>query len=190
MAEFAGLPTGPYRSIVVDPPWRYGDKLPGGGRGAAKHYETMTVDEVAQLPVPDLADTDAHLYIWTTNAFMLDALVLTRRWGFSFKTIVTWVKTKKAAVAIPDAMDERDVAMGMGHYFRGATEHVVFATRGRLPAGSHSLKTVFFAPRLEHSRKPDVFYDMAAQMTPGPRLDMFARSSHSGYEAWGNEVQS
>lgn len=188
---FEGLPDRTYKTIAVDPPWAYGDSLPGNGRGAAKHYQTLTPLELTALPVGDLATSSAHLYLWSTNAFMEHAFALVRAWGFEPKTVVTWVKLKKTAGDVSGAgwVDETDAVLGMGHYWRGATEHVIFATRGKLSGRAHDLSTVIFAPRGAHSAKPDVFYERAARMSPGPRLDMFARARRTGWDAWGDEAE-
>lgn len=200
---FENLPTGPYATLVVDPPWNYNDKLGGGNTGfgeskarqktgmypgvrsAANHYGTLTTGEIATLPVADLAAPDAHLYIWTTNAFMEDAYRLMAAWDFTPKTIVTWVKTKKG-VGEPEAPG--DCAFGMGFYYRNMTEHVLFGVRGSLKPLSHSERNVVFAPRLAHSAKPDEFYALARRLSPGPRVDLFARKPREGFEVWGDEA--
>src|SRR3954469_6484723 len=100
-----------FSTIVVDPPWPYGDRLMSGARrkrGAANHYRVMPIAELRALRPQDVAAGDSHLYIWTTNAFMVEAHELMRAWGYAQKTILTWVKP----------------TIGMGHYYRNNTEHV------------------------------------------------------------------
>ena len=189
---FAPIKDGPYRTVVADPPWHYQDKLnKDGTRSAANHYPTLKMDELVelgQLLVPQL-DEQAHLYLWCTNAFVEDAHRLAREWGFRPKTMLTWVKTVKSVEG--DAVVDEDAATGMGHYFRGSTEHVVFATRGKkaLKPGARNIRTVFFAPRQEHSAKPQAFYDLATRMSPASRLELFARDAHKGFVPWGNQVR-
>lgn len=128
------------------------------------------------------AANNSHLYLWTTNAFMVEAHDLARAWGFAPKTIITWVKVKN---------DEKTPSMKTGYYYRGATEHVVFAVRGSLrlqTTEAHS--TAFLYPRLAHSVKPIPFYSMVEKCSPGPYLEMFARQRRRGWMAWGNEVKS
>ncbi len=185
MVDYAPLPAGPFSTIVADPPWAYGDRLPGPGRGAAKHYRVLNLDEIRGLPVEAAAAADAHLYLWTTNAFLESAFEIARAWGFTQKTVLTWIKVKKYAER---PYTEDDMRMGMGHYFRGVTEHVLFCTRGRLPARNRSLVTAFMAPRAEHSEKPDAFYDLVRKLSPGPRLDLFARREREGFTVWGDGV--
>ncbi|MDR7574208.1 MAG: MT-A70 family methyltransferase [Armatimonadota bacterium] len=177
------LPRGRFATIAADVPWPYTDRLPGGGRGAAKHYPLMRMPDILALPVAAIAAADAHLYLWTTNAFVEKAYEVARAWGFEPKTIITWVK------AVEDDRGAVRVQIGMGHYFRGSTEHVLFAVRGRLAVRRRDIPTVYFAPRGRHSEKPDGFYaDVIERASPGPRLEMFARKPRPGWTVWGNEV--
>lgn len=177
-----------YSTVVVDPPWNYNDKLQSGNsgfgeahltRGAANHYATLTPDEIAQFPISELAADDAHLYIWVTNAFMVEAHALMKAWGFEHKTILTWFKTVNAG--------DRP-RIGMGHYYRGATEHVLFGVRGKLPPLVRNAPTWFFAPRGAHSAKPNEFFELVESVSPAPRLDVFARTQRQGWDVFGNEV--
>ena len=172
-----------YRTIVVDPPWNYSDKLSMGGtsgfgsgkrgtRGAAQHYHTPDLSEIAGINIGSWAAEQAHLYVWATNAFMVEAHELCKGWDFEPKTILTWVKPQ----------------IGMGHYFRNNTEHIVFAVRGKQPTLRRDVQTSFMAPRGKHSEKPAAFYDMVESMSPGPYLDVFARKQRFGWDAWGAEV--
>ena len=186
--------TPPYHTIVADPPWPYDGKgQPGtGGRGKAgvramptpsftHHYDSMTMKDLRDLPVGVLAHKDAHLYVWTTNAFMIEAHELARAWGFTPKTILTWGKVKKD--------DPNSASMKTGYYFRGATEHVVFATRGSLPKPKVAIPTLCLWPRIgQHSRKPDEFFGIVEQISPGPYLELFARQNREGWSSWGNQV--
>ena len=196
---FKDLPTKKYTTIVVDTPWAYTDKLGskqavdgnttgmyGGVRSAEAHYGTLTIPEVATLPIPDLAEKNAHLYVWVTNAFMDEAYDLIKGWGFKPKTIVTWVKTRNGIV---EAEKPEDCAFGMGFYYRNMTEHAILAVRGSLKPLSHSIRNVVFAPRGEHSAKPNEAYEVFASVSPGPRLDMFARQPREGFELWGNQAE-
>lgn len=176
-----------YKAIVVDPPWSYTQhwqrkeqwrslsgrmfKRRGLGRGASTQYETMTLEQIAALPVGDWADDDAHIYVWTTNAFLKDAFPLLEGWGFKYKTMLTWAKPQ----------------IGMGLYFRNTTEHVLFGVRGRLKPLRHDVPTHFIAPRRGHSQKPEAFFDLVKSMSPGPYLDVFSRQQRLGWDTWGNE---
>jgi len=186
------LPEGKFRCIVADPPWKYGAKRPFGASrefrpnswnntdiGAMTKYALMSTKDICSLPVVDVADKNAHLYLWTTNAFMREAHDVVEAWGFKQKTILTWCKVK------PDGTP----SMKMGYYFRGATEHCLFAVRGKMRLNVRTLPTAFLWPRIgQHSRKPDAFFDMVETATPGPYLELFARRIRPGWTCWGNEV--
>lgn len=180
--------SGCYSTIVADPPWPYtssdGSAIPQGnpdtpesGPGMTKRYGAMSMDDICDLSVP--ASTNAHLYLWTTNAFMVEAHEVARAWGFKPKTICTWVKTHQG--------DPDRVSMKTGYYFRGATEHFLFCVRGSLPLNNHSLPTAYLWPRLPHSVKPDAFYDLVETASPGPYLELFSRRARFGWDVWGNE---
>lgn len=198
---------GPFKTVVIDPPWKYGDKLPGPGRGAEKHYSTLSQDELlwmSHLVDFKIAD-DAHIYIWTTNSFVQEAYELMAWFDAEHKTNITWVKVKKGQgrseiEPVPDQMnqgtqekhiiEEADVRMGMGHSWRGATEHCLFGVRGRQPALVHNLHNVIIAEQGRHSEKPRAFYEKVEQISPGPYLDIFARGQgRLNWTGWGDEVE-
>jgi N6-adenosine-specific RNA methylase IME4 len=159
-----------YRTIVADPPWRYGNQ--GTRNAAGRQYPTMTIDDMQKIVVP--ADESAHLYLWTTNAFLVEASQLMKWWGFDYKTLLTWVKTQ----------------IGMGNYFRNNTEHVLFGVKGKMPTLRRDCPTAFTAPRGPHSQKPDLFYDLVESMSPGPYIELFARRVRLGWDGWGDEWYS
>lgn len=171
-----------YRAIVADPPWAYSSKPPSGKANrraaASDFYPTMTDAEIAALPVAELADDEAHLYLWVTNTrlFECEPHRIAEAWGFTYKTLLTWNKTGP---------------LGLGRYFRGRTEHVLFCVRGNLQiAPKMRQQNIFSATNGPHSAKPDLFYDLVEQVSPGPYLELFARRRRLGWDAWGNEVES
>lgn len=193
------LPRGPFDVISADIPWPFLDRLPGGGRGAEKHYDLMTINEIKDMGphVQEIAADDSHLYLWVPNAFVRDAWDVAWDWGFKPKCLITWVKSHGVQlnglkIDIEDGYlgDDKkpSLQMGMGWNFRGVTEQVVFATRGRKRLSRKNIPTVFFAPRGEHSSKPSVFYNLVKEWSPGRGLDMFARKNRENWEVWGDEV--
>jgi N6-adenosine-specific RNA methylase IME4 len=201
---YSPLPRGPFTTVVADPPWDYSHKMSAGGtsgyspvhhsrggnRGARNHYSTLRLEQLKLLPVGDLAGDLAHLYLWTTGAFMAEAYELALHWGFEPKGVIPWVKTKRdAADAVAKAGEMRaGVRMGMGVYIRWCSEFVVFAVRGKLPTLRNDALGITFGTRSRHSEKPDEMYDLIRSLSPEPRIDLFARGNRPGFEAWGDEV--
>jgi N6-adenosine-specific RNA methylase IME4 len=167
-----------YRCIVVDPPWplqfviRYARPRQGRHLG----YPTMSIDEIAALPVPRLADErGCHVYLWVVHRFLADGLRLLEHWGARYECALTWVKP--GGVTAPP-----------GSWMRN-TEHVLFGRLGGwLPLERAGLKIGFDARRGRHSAKPDEFYERVTLASPEPRLDMFARQHRDGFDVWGNEA--
>lgn len=169
-----------YKTIYADPPWAE----TGGGkikRGADAHYPLMKTSEIIKLPVQNLYDQNegCHLYLWTTNNFLPDALEVVKAWGFEYVTMITWMKDK----------------IGLGQYFRGLTEHCIFArTKKPLPYklidGKRSQGvTGFCEEKSIHSAKPYKMREMIEKVSYAPRIELFAREQHEGWDVWGNEVK-
>jgi len=168
-----------YQIIYADPPWQYDENW---GNGAViHHYVSMLLNDICALPVSKIADDNCHLYLWVTNPFIREGLEVVDAWGFQYKQLLTWVKTE-ANMAIN---------MGLGYYFRVATEHCIFAVRGKLPRLDKSIKNVFLAPQTKHSKKPEIFRDLIIRHSGDlPRIELFARQKVEGWDCWGNEVES
>jgi len=170
-----------YDIIYSDPPW----KEQGGGkikRGADRHYPLMTTKDIMSLPVPEITADNAHLYLWVTNNFLRDGLDVVDAWGFRYVTMITWVKDR----------------FGLGQYFRGQTEHVLFGVKGMIPykTGKDGKRcqhpTYFEAIRRKHSVKPEKMRKIIEHVSFKPgmeKLEMFARRVIPGWDIWGNEVE-
>lgn len=181
----------PVRVLVADPAWAFEDRLAMSAvkRGAEAQYQgTLTGDEVAALPVRELLDEHALGVVWVPSALLSSGLQVLEAWGFTLKQTWTWVKTRKG-VAEPEAPE--DCAFGMGHIARNAHELALVGTRGKVGelVEDHSVRTVFFAPALPHSRKPECVQDALDRLAPrGPRLELFARRARPGWTCIGNEA--
>ncbi|BDT94160.1 DNA methyltransferase [Nocardia sputorum] len=160
-----------YRTIMADPPWNIDQ---AGGRGAIQHYPLMTVEQIANMPVGDLAEDDAHLWLWVTNGSWRAGYDVMTAWGFTYRSPLTWVKPR----------------LQLGQYLRNMTEHVLFGTRGRAPVNFRAQPTWFIAPVQEHSHKPEEQYAIIERVSGGPYLELFARRRQPGWDAWGNEIDS
>jgi len=160
-----------YRTILADPPW---DVQQTGGFGAKRHYPLMSVRQVCQLDVAALADENAHLWLWVTNATIFAGREVIESWGFTYRSVLTWVKP----------------VYGLGQYLRTASEHLMLGTCGKSPILFRSQPSWLFAPRQEHSHKPEEQYAVIERCSPGPYLELFARRRQPGWHVWGNEVTS
>lgn len=169
------FPTSQFSTIVVDPPWPI-EKIAREVRPnqAALDYPTMSLDEISALPVSPLCFDDCHLYLWTTERFLPSAFGILETWGFRYIFTMVWRK--------PGGYQP----FGLPQY---NCEFVLFGRRGSLNFDdTKNFFTCFEAPRREHSRKPDEFYDLVRRVSPGPRLDMFSRERREGFEQHGKET--
>ena len=169
--EPSPLPEGPFRVIVVDPPWRYDTSVERSGLKGLVDYADMSVEEICALPVAKLAHDDAVLWLWTTNAFMRAAYRCLDAWGFSDKTILTWDKQR----------------LGTGSWLRNVTEHCILAVRGRPVVELGAQPTLISEARREHSRKPEAFYTLVESLCPGSKVELFAREHRPEWTTWGAE---
>lgn len=173
----------PFGTIVADPPWRFTNRT---GKVAPEHrrlsrYDTMSIAEIAALPVREIAAGRSHCYLWTPNALVPDALKVLDAWGFTYKTIFVWHKVRK---------DGGSDGRGVGFYFRNVTETILFGVRGNLRTFQPGRRQVnlLATRKREHSRKPDEMYGIVEACSPGPFLEMFARYPQPGWSAWGEEA--
>lgn len=163
-----------YRTIVADPPWASMHQRSTYHRGKPeRHYNTMPTEDIASMHVKSVAADDAHLWLWGVNRMLGAAYEVVEAWGFTPMSILTWCKP----------------GPGMGYYLRNNTEHAIFATRGKPMVPERALISSWYQwPRGKHSAKPRQFQDLVEQVSPGPYLELFARSSRPGWDAWGNEA--
>lgn len=160
-----------FGTIYADPPWSYGNQ---GTRAATdNHYNTMSIEEIAALPVASLASEQSHIHLWTTNAFLHDSFHLLEHWGFEFKSLLVWDKDR----------------FGIGNYWRLQTEYLLLGTKGGLTFSDHSQPNIVRMTRTQHSAKPEAIRKMIEKVSPGPRLEMFARRVATGWTCWGNEIE-
>lgn len=186
-----------YSTILADPPWTFNSPaalVGNGGRGKTNienilqvnvhsHYPTMSIGQLKSLPIKEIVEANAHLYLWTVNSFMVEAHELAEAWGFKPKTILTWVKVRQD--------DPTKASMKTGYWYRSATEHVVFAVRGKQRLlQSLARPTAYMLPRQPHSVKPDFFYELIEENSPPSYLELFARRPRAGWDRWGNELDN
>ena len=158
-----------YGTILADPPWNIEQK---GIRGAVRHYRLMTLGQIKAMPVADLAAGNAHCWWWVTNAALRHGYDVLDAWGFTSRSVFTWIKPR----------------LGLGIYLRNATEHVLLGTRGKAPVLFKAQPNWLFAPLQDHSHKPEEFHKIVERVSPGPYLELFARRHQPGWDAWGDEM--
>jgi N6-adenosine-specific RNA methylase IME4 len=163
-----------FSTILIDPPWDYSDEGDNNQLGRSRpDYDTMKLSELEKLPIAKFADKDCHLYLWITNRSLPKGFDLVKKWGFTYITCLTWCKP----------------SIGMGNYFRGSTEQILFAKKGSQLLKRKDIGTWFEAPRGEkHSSKPVEIYDIIESCSYSPYLEIFARSKREGWVSYGAEV--
>ena len=199
---------GKYRTILADPPWRL--QMAGQYNGKTRNerprilpYPTMPLEQIKSLPVAELAETGAHLWLWVTTGKLIDGkpvieagFELLRAWGFTYLQMLTWTKPS-----------------GFGNYFLSLTEHILFAYKNRCEFNrARYIKNAYdevadaepidesYAwgrPKAgQHSRKPVGSYQLIESVSDEPRIELFARPISPlfpkipGWSTWGNEIQS
>jgi N6-adenosine-specific RNA methylase IME4 len=189
-----GLPPIPrknYSLIVADPPWTYSLRESDRTHRNRTPYPNMSDEEILNLPIGEMAAQNAYLLLWVTNNHLPLGLQCLLTWGFTYKTMFTWVKTTKDSTS-----NQIKLRIGVGHYGRGCTEHFLVATKGKPKSftslGLTDIPNVILAPRTDHSRKPEEFFAIANRLGDalgGSKIELFARELREGWEAWGAEVE-
>lgn len=158
--------------IYADPPWSYDNQATRAATG--NHYQSLTVAQLCELPVRKFAADNAHLHLWTTNAFLFSCPDIFAAWGFEFRSSFVWIKPQ----------------MGIGNYWRNSHEILLTAIRGDAKRfNDHSLKSWLECDRGAHSAKPEQVRSMIERSSPGPFLEMFARREAPGWTVWGNQIE-
>jgi len=164
-----------YQTIVVDPPWSYNNKRTGGSfkSGSEQKYAVLNHNDICDIPIDSLAARDAHLFLWATSPLLPEAIDVMRFWGFTHKAVIVWEKTGR---------------LGMGFNFRIQTEFCLYGRRGKAKALRCQSCNLIRAPARKHSQKPEEFWDLIDPVTPGPKLELFARDeARVGWDSWGDQ---
>lgn len=162
-----------FPTIYADPPWRYSNTAARGA--ASNHYQTLSLDELSALPIRSVVQRQAHLHLWTTNAFLPESFELLRAWGFKYKSCFVWIKPQ----------------LGMGNYWRVSHEFLLLGVRGGLPFNDKSQRSWIVNRRRRHSEKPYAVRQLIERVSPGPYLELFGREElpNSGWTVFGNRVE-
>lgn len=168
-----------YRCIAIDPPWNE----QGGGRikrGADRWYGLMKTADIIETILGTSCwrpAADSHLWLWTTDNHLPDGMHVMEALGFRFIRTLVWVKQRNG-----------NLQLGLGQYLRGSHELCLFGVRGDFMKPTKAPRSVVLAERTMHSEKPAEAYAVIERVSPGPRLEMFARARREGWDVWGNEV--
>lgn len=179
---------GHYRVIYADPPWRFVTySAKGRGRSAEAHYDCLDLNAIKALPVADWAGPDCVLLLWATDPLLPRALEVIAAWGFAYKTVgFYWAKLNRRAPG--DGFRARDFFTGLGYWTRANPELCLLATRGKPQRQACDVAKLLISPRREHSRKPEATYARIERLLAGPYLELFARASRPGWDAWGDQA--
>ena len=178
-----------YHTVYADPPWmfsnRTGKVAPENKRNS--RYTTLTLEEIKTLPVAQVCEEQAHLYLWIPTAMIQDGLDVMQAWGFTFKTIFYWEKVRK---------DGQPDGRGVGFYFRNVIEPCLFGVKTRRKSDTYrtlapgrSQVNVIRTLKREHSRKPDEMVDVIEKCSEGPYLELFGRGVRPGWDVWGDQAE-
>ena len=167
-----------YNIIYADPPWRYWES---GNKNQALHYTTMTIDEICDLPVKNIADDNCVLFLWVTYPILHEAFRVIESWGFKYSTAAfVWVKKNK---------QKDSPFVGCGAWTRANSELCLLATKGNIMRLDASISQVVESPIEEHSKKPDIVRDLITRLVGElPRVELFCRNPAEGWDVWGNEA--
>lgn len=162
-----------FSTIYADPPWPYRNTAARGA--AANHYRTLSLEAIRSLPVKELAADQAHLHLWTTNAFLCSTFDVIRAWGFRYKSCLVWIKPQ----------------IGMGNYWRVSHEYLLLGVRGNLPFRDRTCRSWLLNRRTIHSRKPFPFRELIERVSPGPYLELYGREEqpNTAWIVYGNQVE-
>lgn len=164
-----------YRTIVIDPPWnqrKTGLRKVRPKQGRDLNYAVMSIEEIKRFPINDFADSQCHIYLWTINKYLREAFDVLYAWNFRFHAVLVW---KKPTGVTPFS-------------FQFVNEFVLFGYRGKFKIRKIGVPTTFEAKVRQHSRKPDILYQIAEDCSFPPRIDIFSREKRQGWDQWGNET--
>ena len=167
-----------YDLILADPPWKFEMNTVPKNREIANHYDQMSIEEIMQLPVQNIAKPMAILFLWALNPLLQQGLDVMKAWGFTYRTKITWAKFSNGKQQI-----------GLGNNVRGSDEPLLIGKLGDFPIPKYKPPSIITAKRTEHSVKPDVFYEKIEAMYPkASRIELFARMPRAGWTSIGNQL--
>lgn len=164
-----------YQILYIDPPWQYKNKRTGGSltSGAAQKYPVMSLDDIKELPIKDICDENAALFLWATTPMLEEGLDVMKTWGFKYKTAIYWRKLKN---------------LGLGYWFRGQVEVCLFGIKGKVKAFRLQIPNFIQSKVGKHSEKPKEMINIINKIELNPKIELFARQKSEGWDALGFEI--
>lgn len=168
-----------YGVIYIDPPWSYKNKKTGGSMtsGSEDKYDTLSIEDLRDLPIKNLSYKNSVIFLWGTTPLLPEAIYLMKEWGFTYKTTIYWRKI---------------MSLGMGFWFRGQVEYILFGTRGKVKAFRQQKANIYQSKVEKHSHKPDYFRTLideaTSQMENKNKIEIFATAQYPGWDCFGNEI--
>jgi site-specific DNA-methyltransferase (adenine-specific) len=181
-----------YKIIYADPPWSYyNDSTAKQNCTTIKGmrrppYSVMSSNDIKNLPVKEITDDDAILFIWTTDYHLSKCIDVINSWGFNYKTIgFVWNKKNKKGLPV----------CFMGAYtMKSGTELCLLATKGKNAHKlvlKHNVRALIESEREHHSKKPNEVRTRIVELLGDlPRVELFAREKFEGWDVWGNEINN
>ena len=166
-----------YRTIVIDPPWPVDFiKMKRRPNKTEMPYKLMSIEEIEHFAINSFTADECDLFLWTTHTYLPYCFDIIRKWGFKYHCLITWDKTNGYSLC----------------GFTRKTEFVVYAYKGKMGVNQRGsyIPTLFKSPQTKHSEKPSSFYELIRPNTQEPRIDIFSRKRHEGFQSWGDELES
>jgi N6-adenosine-specific RNA methylase IME4 len=169
-----------YNTIVLDPPWDIslsGKNIRRKRQAIKLDYKTLPLEKIKQIPLNKMANPGSHIYCWTTNKMLPYTFNVLKSWGVNYHLTLVW--TKHNGMTPNFAYKFATEFCLLGFYQKPMQK---FLRCGKL----NWINTN--APR-KHSTKPQEFFDLVDEMSPPPKLEMFARAYRSNWDCWGDELK-
>lgn len=169
-----------YSTIYADPPWPYTNQATRSattgieGKKREGSYPVMSMQELMAEPIETVSNSNCHIHLWTTNAFLHEAFHLLKSWGFTYKSCLVWKKSR----------------MGIGNYWRVSHEYILLGVKGtKKHFNNHAMRSWIELPSGKHSEKPEQIREMVMKASDGPYLECYGRREVEGWTVYGNQIR-
>ena len=178
---FSKLQQNHYKVVLADPPWTFVVRSPKGEtKSPQAHYQCMGIESIKAMPVVNLAHPEGAVCVmWATAPMIQEALDTMKSWGWTYKSMAAWAKQSSTGTKW---------AFGTGYIFRSAAEFILVGTRGKIQQKARNVRNLLVSPVREHSRKPDLIYDLVESLWDGPYVELFSRAHRQGWDSFGDQV--